>query len=364
MEETTSKKGSRKKKVIIRALIFAVVAALLFIYLNQVFNIADSDSNKEIFNAFYEEEENTIDVVYFGTSASNRYYIGPYAYNETGTATFTLATMGMPLFFVPYLIEEVEKTQDPQMYIIELRWVLKTKDLITDAHIRRVTDSMEYSENRTDAINKALEFVEGAEGELSDIDDSKWDYYIPIIKYHSRLETGDLSVKDVTLINTKNETKGFVTSYKTRESVSQKEPVYSDGRADLLPEAEETLVEVLDYCDDLDQDILFVLSPYSMKDGEAEKFNTAIDMVEERGYQVLNFNTPEMAQALDLDWETDFYNSKHVNFLGAEKYTEYLSKYLEENYDLPDHRDDPKYESWEEAYRYYLDYVEDGIREE
>ena len=163
MEETTSKKGSRKKKVIIRALIFAVVAALLFIYLNQVFNIADSDSNKEIFNAFYEEEENTIDVVYFGTSASNRYYIGPYAYNETGTATFTLATMGMPLFFVPYLIEEVEKTQDPQMYIIELRWVLKTKDLITDAHIRRVTDSMEYSENRTDAINKALEFVEGAE---------------------------------------------------------------------------------------------------------------------------------------------------------------------------------------------------------
>ena len=123
-------------------------------------------------------------------------------------------------------------------------------------------------------------------------------------------------------------------------------------------------MEVLDYCDDLDQDILFVLSPYSMKDGEAEKFNTAIDMVEERGYQVLNFNTPEMAQALDLDWETDFYNSKHVNFLGAEKYTEYLSKYLEENYDLPDHRDDPKYESWEEAYQYYLDYVEDGIREE
>ena len=49
-------------------MIFAVVAALLFIYLNQVFNIADSDSNKEIFNAFYEEEENTIDVVYFGTS--------------------------------------------------------------------------------------------------------------------------------------------------------------------------------------------------------------------------------------------------------------------------------------------------------
>ncbi len=362
MEDTTSKKKSRGRRIAVRAAIFIVVAALLFVYLNEVFNIADSDSNKEIFNAFYEEEEDTIDAVYFGTSASNRYFIGPLAYEETGMTVFTLATMGMPLFFVPNLIEEVEKTQDPQMYIIELRWVLKTKDLITDAHIRRVTDSMKYSENRTDAINKALEFVEGAGGELSNIDDSKWDYYVPIIKYHSRLETGDLSVKDVALINTKNETKGYVTSYSTRKQVAQKEPVYSDGRADLSPEAEEALVELLDYCDGLDEDILFVLSPYSMKKGEKDKFNTAMDMVRERGYEVIDFNTPEMAEELDLNWKTDFYNSKHVNFLGAEKYTDYLTEYLSENYDLADHRGEKGYESWDEAYEYYLDYVEPGIR--
>lgn len=360
MTQTTDKKKDGRK-IILRVAVFAIIAALLFAYLNEVFNISDSDSNKEIFNAFYAEEEDTIDLVYFGTSASNRYFIAPQAYEETGVASFTLATMGMPLFFVPDLIEEVEKTQEPRMYVIELRWVLKTKDLITDAHIRRVTDSMKYSSNRTDAIDKALEFTEGAEGELSDIDESKWDYYVPLLKYHSRLESGNLTMGDVLLRNTKNETKGYVTSPKTRQSVPQKEPVYSDGRADLSPEAEEALIEVLDYCDGLDQDILFVLSPYSMKDGEAEKFNTAMDIVRSRGYEVLDFNTPEMAETLGLDWETDFYNSKHVNFMGAEKYTTYLAGYLEENYDLPDRRGDERYESYTEAYEYYLDFISEGI---
>ena len=101
-----------------------------------------------------------------------------------------------------------------------------------------------------------------------------------------------------------------------------------------------------------------------MKAGEAEKFNTAMDMVRERGYEVLDFNTEEMAHELGLDWEKDFYNSKHVNFMGAEKYTEYLSAYLAENYDLPDHRGQEKYESWEEAYEYYLDFTEEGIEED
>ena len=35
----------------------------------------------------------------------------------------------------------------------------------------------------------------------------------------------------------------------------------------------------------------------------------------------------------------------------ATKYTLYFSKYLKENYDLPDHRDDKKYNSWKTEYK-------------
>lgn len=350
----------KKQKTALRVAVFFIIAALLFAYFNRVFSISGSDSNRQIFNAFYSEKENTIDVLYLGTSASNRYFISPIAYKETGLTAFTLATMGMPLFFVPNLIEEAEKTQDPELYIIELRSVVKEKDMVTDAHIRRVTDSMKFSSNRTDAIKKALEFTEGAQG--TDVGDSFLEYYLPIVKYHSRLIQGNISLSEWLLENQENRTKGYVTSKSTLTQRAQEEAVYSDEREALADEALQTLEEVLDYCDSLDKEVLFVLSPFSVKEDQVGQFNTVIDTVEERGYTVLNFNTEEMIEELGIDWDTDFYNSKHVNYLGAEKYTEYLTAYIEEHYDLDDHRGEAGCESYEEAYQYYQDFVSKGIQ--
>ena len=35
-----------------------------------------------------------------------------------------------------------------------------------------------------------------------------------------------------------------------------------------------------------------------------------------------------------------------MNFKGARKVTAYLGKYLDKHYSLPDHREDPAYDSW------------------
>ena len=76
---------------------------------------------------------------------------------------------------------------------------------------------------------------------------------------------------------------------------------------------------------------------------------------------MLDFNTPEMYEELGLDFDKDYYNSKHVNFIGAEKYTCYLTSYLKDHYDLPDHRGEAGYESWEDAFAAYEAYVSGGI---
>lgn len=355
------KRENAQEKKWIRAVIFFIMAALVFLYLNRVFNIAASDDSKQIFKAFYAEGEDTLDVVYLGTSAANRYFIGPKAYHDEGIAVFTLATMGLPMLFVPNLIDEVEKTQEPDLYIIELRGILKSKDDVTDAHIRRVTDSMRISPNKYDAIKTALDYVADADGERSNIDAGSLDYYVPIIKYHSRLVQGDVCAADFLPIDSWNKTKGYVLSPNTLTVKAQGYPVYSVDKAALAPEMEAVLLDVLAYCDTLDKDVLFVLSPYVMKDGEAEKFNTAKDMAMQRGYPVLDFNQKEITDAMGLDWQRDFYNSKHVNYIGAEKYTAYLTAYLAENYELSDRRGDKAYESWDAAYEVYLDFVSQGI---
>lgn len=352
-----------KEKNGLRAFIFLVVALLLFLYLNQVFTIGDTDASRQIFEDFYEQEEDSIDVLYMGTSATNRYYNTTLAYHEEGVAAYNLAVMGMPMMFVPTLIDEVEKTQDPSLYIIELRNVLKSKNEVTDAHIRRVTDSMKVSSNKFEAIKTAMDYTEGATGELSNIDEGLLDYYVPIVKYHGRLISGDMSISDVTMVSGQISVQGYVLSKKTLVQKAQKDAVLSDERASLAPEMEEALNNTLDACDALDKDVIFVLSPYSVKDGDAAKLNTAKDMVEARGYTVIDFNEPEIFAATGIDRNTDYYNSKHVNYLGAEKYTEYLTKYIKEHYNLPDRRGDSKYALWEKGYEKYCDYVEDGIQE-
>lgn len=362
--ETRESRTFTKTRIILGILVFLICAGVVFAYLSKVFSMGDSDANRQTFKAFYAEEENTVDVAYFGTSASNRYFINPKAFHDQGISSFTLATMGMPLFYVPNLIDEVNKTQDPELYIIELRWVDKERDQITDAHIRRVTDNMKMSENRIDAIDKSFDYMDGSTGMLGDITYNKIEYVLPIIKYHGRLAQENMTPGDFKLTSSKNQTKGYVLSPSTTKQVNQFMSRLSDEREPLSEMAETALNEVLDYCDSLpeDKEVLFVLSPYSVKKPQMPKFNTAMDMVKERGYTVINFNTPEMYEELDIDWDHDFYNSKHVNYIGAEKYTSWLSEYIKENYDLEDHRGDSRYESWETAYEAYCDYVKDGIQ--
>ena len=357
-----SKKKSSKKAMALCIVLFLFFAGVVFLYLNKVFSMGDNDSNRQIFKAFYAEEDNTIDAIYYGTSASNRYFIGPKAYKDEGMTVYTLATMGMPLFLVPDLMDEVSKTQDPDLVIIELRWTLKEKEQITDAHIRRVTDNMKLSGNKSRAIDKCFDYMDGSTGMLDDITYNKIEYMIPIIKYHGRLQQGNMTPGDWKLTSTANKTKGYVLSPSTTKQVNQFYSRLRDGNKPLSDISERALDELLDYCDKSSKEFLFVLSPYSVKAYQMPYFNTAISKVEKRGYKVINFNTPEMYEELGIDWDKDFYNSKHVNYIGAEKYTEWLTKYLKDNYDLEDHRGDPKYSSWDEAYKVYRDYVKDGIK--
>lgn len=351
-----------KLRTAICVLLFILCAGLVFAYVNKVFSMGDSDNNRKTFKAFYSEERNTIDMIYLGTSASNRYFVNPMAYNDEGISSFTVATMGMPIFLMPNLIEEIEKTQDPELYVIELRWTIKDKEGITDAHIRRVTDNMKLSFNKKAAVDKSFKYMNGSKGKLGDIGENGLEYYVPVIKYHGRLTQQTLVPGDFSLRAAKNQTKGFVMSGKTTTQINQFESRLTEGYEPLSVIAETSLTELLDYCDTMDKEVLFVLSPYSVKKGQMPIFNTAMRMVKDRGYTVINFNTPEMYNELEIDWDKDFYDSTHVNYLGAEKYTAWMTQYIKKEYALKDHRGDERYDSWAKAYERYSAYVKDGIK--
>ena len=67
-------------------------------------------------------------------------------------------------------------------------------------------------------------------------------------------------------------------------------------------------------------------------------------MVMDYGYSVLDMQ--KLAEEIALDFTTDFYNTGHVNVHGAVKTTDYLARYLTDNYGFQDKHSNPDYSDW------------------
>ena len=60
-----------------------------------------------------------------------------------------------------------------------------------------------------------------------------------------------------------------------------------------------------------------------------------------------------MYDEIGIDFSTDFADSGHLNVHGAEKVSVYLADYMTAHFDLPDHRGDAAYSSWDLAARHF-----------
>lgn len=126
----------------------------------------------------------------------------------------------------------------------------------------------------------------------------------------------------------------------------------SDTCATLRDNIRQCYIDLLEYVSSQDVSILLVESPFVPLENDVEEMNTLLQLAEE--YHVPVLNTNEYTEEMGLDYRTDFYDTNHVNILGAEKYTKFMAEYLAENYDLPDHRNDDQYaEKWGSAYTNY-----------
>ena len=67
------------------------------------------------------------------------------------------------------------------------------------------------------------------------------------------------------------------------------------------------------------------------------------------GQDFLDLN--DYYEEMGLDGAEDFSDyGVHVNAVGSGKVTSFFEKYLKEHYDLTDHRADPSYSGWDDAY--------------
>jgi hypothetical protein len=336
------------KKWIAAWAIFLVIFILLFVFVSYL--LRPINSNRRNIAGYYAETTNTLDMVYIGGSACFVFWMPYEAWNQYGFTSYNFACNSLPASNFKASIQEVLKTQDPSLLIIDARsFEYMDRKGLTEVYIRNFADSTNYSWDRLMFLNQYVP-TQLNEGE----DNNFWNYCFDIAKYHTlwkslgQLEWPGETVWKYADNHESQPYKGYEFITDAYEVISQPDYAQITSQRPFNDQVDSVLTELLDYCSTLDCEILFIVSPYAETEEQKELYNYLEEQTKLFGYDFIDTN--DYIEEIGLDYSTDFYNETHTNALGAKKYTDFLSAYLHENYSLPDHRNDSDYSSWQQGY--------------
>ncbi len=330
-------------KKLIRIPVFFLSALLVIAGIQNLFKIRDySIYSRE--KGFRQEKRNTLDAVYIGASHVFSFYEPPLAWEKYGLAVFDYAIPSMPLASVKYRIKEAVKTQPDALYIINLNCFKSTK--VYNQNLHRSLDYMPWSLNKLQMMGKLFEKAGYKGSRIAE-------YFMPIIRFHSSWS----ELKSTDYDHPVNGLKGAYTYGPFMTTVTDMTGQFSftEERGELTSDQAEALEDILGYCDEKNLKVLFVMVPQKLDDTVLAQINTVKDAVSERGYDVLDLR--DRMEEMGIRFDEDFHNENHLNIHGAIKYTDYLARYLLENYGFEDKRGKPGWESWDKSVSLYLNEI-------
>ena len=341
----------KTKGKIIRIVLFWVAFFLVIAALQIPFRLK-SDLIPETVLGFYEEEDDSLDAVYIGSSTTYAFWQATTAWENKGIAVYPFAVPSMPAQCLKYMIIEAQKTQKDPLFILNLN-TFNTVE-VSNVDVHRMADFLPMSLNKLRMMNMLIDDV-GAKG----VD--RLEYYLPIIQFHeewSNLKPNDIVRKYYNYKGAEHNK----THFSSVADISKWDKVI-ETTAPMTDVQKAVMDDLLQYIKENELKVLFVLVPNeSKKAGDLEQLCTVAQYAENAGCPVLNLVNRKAE--LGMDTARDYYNEKHTNIHGALKFTGFLSEYLTENYSFEDKRGSEAYKSWDEAAKkwnkqaapYLLDY--------
>ncbi len=332
------KEKNIKIKRMIEFIVFLLISCILFEKVTWILR-SNGEEAKEDICGF--KNQGNVDVVLYGGSNLLRFYQPLEAWNQKGYTSYNYATSSAKADLLKAYIEDSRVSNEAVLYVCDIRSYPMITETIDDASLRNWSDSLPvFSRARWNGISSFLFSRDLRETDVPS-------FYLDIIKYHTN--TNALKSEDQwrywNLNGIYNVDKGFDAN---DGHVPFERPNVIETIGELTSQQANALDELLNYCDDNNLQILFICCPYAITEEDWLTINAVGKRITERGYDFVNFN--HYYDEIGLDFETDFGDINHVNFLGAEKYTQYLMNYISSHYELPDHRNDEQYARWNSDY--------------
>lgn len=336
-------------KFLLKAFIFLLVLGTVLTIFFQVITpkFLYSNSNwptTSTFVGFYQMQEDSIDVLFLGSSHAASAFIPQELYNNYGIKSYNLSSEQQNLVVSYYWLKEALRFQEPKVVVLDCYLVFPffpNNPLNTDENFTRKSfDFMKWSSVKKEAVETVCYYDESQ---------SLVSYYLPNIRYHDRW--AELTSDDFLLIDMAEhcELKGYAPLYSRRgtsDNFSFSEDTAVEG-VPMFPLMQDYLEKICVLCEENDITLILVETPTSYV--EADKYNTLSVYAKDHGIPYIDFNLNSMYQETDYDISFDNCDDVHANLWGAQKITNYVGRLIQERY-LPESAYDMQ---WEDTKVYY-----------
>ncbi len=349
-----------KKKIenISKVLVFVVVFVLLFLAVTQVFvdkSMVKTDDwpTTSTMAGFYDMEENTVDVIFLGSSHAFAAFNPQELYNEYGLTSYNLGSGQQNMLVSYYWLEEALKYQSPQAVVLDcmVAFPYETEEVLnsSEENIRKAIDPMKFSSTKWNAIQDICSY---------DSEQTITSYLFPLLRYHERwkeLDEDDFSYSELVQ---SNELKGY-SALKVNTNPERFAPVYTDetiGEVPFDPIQEKYLEKIVSLCKENGIQLVLTRTPYYT--ATTKEYNRLVSFAQENGLIVVDYNLRQTQLLIDYDNVSDQYDLEHANLQGATKITDYMGEILTTELGVTGDGVDEQYEVTKE---YYLEKQTDAI---
>lgn len=311
---------------------------ILIICFEVVNNITKRKYSYEKTADFFSQEEN-FDVLFFGSSHMLNAVFPTQLWNDYGIVSYNMGNHSETITISYYSMLLSLKETKPQLVVVDAYAAVNKQKESTDSYLHTSLDIYPMSYTKYLAIKDIF----SGKDELNNC----FEYLFNFSLYHSRWN--ELTKEDFVI--SKDYEKGaesrIAVSTPNQVSNFEKVPVYDEEETVNM----EYLRKVIEYCQKNNIEILITYLPYPATDTNIAISKYVKTMCDEYDVNYINFLSMDV-----VDYNTDCYDKdSHLNPSGARKVTDYLGKYIMENYDIPDQRQNEAYDFWYEDYGEYID---------
>jgi hypothetical protein len=267
---------------------------------------------------FYNEEPDSFDVLFFGSSHMYCSVDPAVFYEETGLNSYVFATQQQPLWITYHYMIEALKTQRPELLVVETHMAVQEEDYMDEATNHTAIDPIPMSKNKLDMI-----FASVPKGE-------RRFYIFNIMKYHGRWEYLEKEDFVRAYEKTTDPDKGYVRLSEVSDDVVWEDVSSVTESRVGTPKNIEYLHKIMDLAEKENIRLVLFKSPSNATVEEKMFCNGVAEAAAQRGVEFIDFNTREHYEAMGLDIQEDFYDQRHLNETGMKKYVPYFSKFLVE----------------------------------